>query len=186
VSTETLVALPAWVGPAYRKAGLRGVRLAVLADKEPERTGDIARVGRGLDCTLTAKYIDGTMPHREFTDVARMVLGHAAERPECEDFWRAVAFTNSADPSGGTRRRPVVTDDDRELTRRSFRDFLDQVEPEALLVFGRSLMSQLEQDPEILRRLRPLAARTVIVTHPGTAGFSFREHLEEVKNLGLG
>lgn len=185
VSTETELGVPVWVGPRYRAAGLSGVRLAIFADKEPERDSDFARVGRGLDCSITQKYIDGTVPHREFTDVARLVLGRAATRPECEEFWRSVAFANSADPSGGTRRRPVMTEEDWEVTCAAFVDFVDQVEPQALLVFGANLFTGLRSEPSALRQLRRLESRTAVIVHPGTIGFSFREHRAEVQKLGL-
>lgn len=185
MTTGSLLGLPVWVGPGYRTAGIAGVRLALFADKEPERDGDFARVGRGLDCTLTEKYLDGSMPHREFTDVARLVLGHAAERAECERFWRSVAFANSVGPSGGTRRRPAMTEDDWKLTRGAFLGFLEQVDPEALLVFGGHLLDTLRTEPAVARELERLEARTAVVVHPGTAGFSFREHQAEVQKLGL-
>lgn len=186
MSTETWLGLPVWVGPNYRGSGVLGSRLALFADKEPLRGGDFARVGRGLDCALTEKYIDGSMPHREFTDVARLVLQRAAPRPECEDFWRSVAFANSAEPSGGTRRKPVVTTEDWEQTRAGFVDFLEQAEPQALLIFGVQLHDALAESPAVLRHLRRLEARTAVVVHPGTAGFSFRDHAAEVLKLGVG
>lgn len=185
MSAEPPLALPVWVGPLYRGPGLSGVRLAVLADKEPERGGDIGRVGRGLDCTLTQQYIDGTMPHREFTDVARLVLGRPAARAECEDFWRAVAFANPAGPSGGTRRRPIQAPEDSELTRRGLHGFLVDVEPQALLVFGAHLLETLSEDGDLLPMLEGLKARTAVVQHPGSAGFSYRDHQDEVRPLGI-
>lgn len=185
MSTETELGVPVWVGPRYRAAGLSGVRLAVFADKEPERDSDFARVGRGLDCSITQKYIDGTVPHREFTDVARLVLGRPAPRPECEAFWNSVAFANSADPSGGTRRRPVMTEEDWEVTCGAFVDFIDQVDPQALLVFGANLMAALRSDPSALRHLRRLESRTAVVLHPGSTGFSFREHGAQIEKLAI-
>lgn len=185
MSTETELGIPVWVGPRYRAAGIAGVRLALFADKEPERDSEFARVGRGLDCTITQKYIDGTVPHREFTDVARLVLGRAAARDECEEFWNSVAFANSADPSGGTRRRPVMTEEDWNVTCGAFVDFIEQVEPQALLLFGASLWQALRSEPSALRQLRRLESRTAVVVHPGTIGFSFRDHQDEVKKLGL-
>ena len=184
--SENPFGLPVWVGPDYRESGLRGVRLLVLADKEPERGGEVARVGRGLDCALTRKYIDGSMPHREFTDVARLVLGRAAARAECEDFWRAVAFANPAGPSAGTRKRRLMTEEDWELTRRALSATLADLEPHALLVFGDHLLSELRGVPELSVKLDALATRTAVVEHPGVAGFSFRDHLGDVKNLGIG
>ena len=184
MSAETALGLPVWVGQRFRDSGLGGWRLLVLADKEPEPGGRIARVGRGLDCTLTQKYIDGTMPHREFTDVARLVLGRASTRAECEDFWRSVAFANPADPSGGTRTRPLMTPDDWDLTRQALTETLVDIDPHALLVFGPRLFDTLKGQV-LLSRHPNLAQRTAVVTHPGTAGFSFRDHQDEVKKLGL-
>lgn len=184
MSADTALTLPVWVGERFRDSGLRGCRLLVLSEKEPEPGGHIARVGRGLDCTLTQKYIDGTMPHREFTDVARLVLGWAAPRAECEDFWRCVAFANPADPSGGTRTRPLMTADDWELTRQALAETLEDIEPHAVLVFGARLFEALK-GPALLGRVPGLAQRTAVVTHPGSAGFAFREHLDEVKRLAL-
>jgi hypothetical protein len=158
----------------------------VLANMEPDRAGAVARVGRGLDCTLTQKYIDGTMPHREFTDVARLVFGQAVGRRECETFWRSVAFANPTPPSGGTRKQPLMTPDDWELTRRLLSALLADIEPEALLVFEAHLLDQLREDQGLSARLDALTTRTAIVRHPGEAGFSFRDHLGEVKNLGVG
>jgi hypothetical protein len=136
---------------------------------------------------LTQKYIDGTMPHREFTDVARLVLGHAATRVECEDFWRCVAFANPTAPSGGTRARPAMTHEDWELTGQAIAETLEDLEPHALLVFGASLFDALTDQPSLgpLGRLAALRQRTAVVTHPGTAGFSFRDHQDEVRKLRL-
>jgi hypothetical protein len=177
--------LPLWVGPSYRPSGLSGVHLLVLADKEPEQSGDVARVGRGLDCSLTQKYIDGTMPHREFTDVARLVLGRPASRSDCENFWRSVAFTNPAPPSGGSRKRPQMSDEDWELTRQAFLAVFEETTPDALLVFGPHLLGELRRDSVLVSRLDALVDRTAVVLHPGVTGFSFREHQVEVRRLGL-
>jgi len=162
------------------------VHLLVLADKEPEQSGDVARVGRGLDCGLTQKYIDGTMPHREFTDVARLVLGRPASRADCETFWRSVAFTNPAPPSGGTRKRPQMTDEDWDITRQALRSVFEETAPDALLVFGSHLLDELRQGSALVSWLDALTERTAVVLHPGVTGFSFREHQAEVKKLGIG
>jgi len=186
VPPEHPFGLPLWVGPSYRPSGLSGVHLLVLADKEPEQSGDVARVGRGLDCSLTQKYIDGTMPHREFTDVARLVLGRAAARGDCENFWRSVVFTNPAPPSGGTRKRPQMTDEDWDITRQVLLSVFEEMTPDALLVFGPHLLDELRREPALVPRLDALAQRTAVVLHPGVTGFSFREHQAEVKKLGIG
>lgn len=78
-----------------------------------------------------------------------------------------------------------MTEEDWEVTCAAFVDFVDQVEPQALLVFGANLFAGLRSEPSALRQVRRLENRTAVIVHPGTIGFSFREHRAEVQKLGL-
>ncbi len=64
-----------------------------------------------------------------------------------------------------------MTEEDWEVTCAAFVDFVDQVEPQALLVFGANLFTGLRSEPSALRHLRRLESRTAVIVHPGTIGF---------------
>lgn len=148
----------------------------------PSEAGGLARVGRGLDALLTADYVSGAVKHRQFTDVARLVLGSAVPRPECERFWRSVAFGNPTGPSGGTRLHPIMTELDWETTRAAVASWIERLQPNALLLLGAELDRELRGGSLDQPRER-LAPQTAVVPHPGAEGFDFRQHTETTRNL---
>lgn len=147
-----------WVGPHYHDARLRGVKLLIVAPTTPDRANGnrFARVGIGLEAERTEAYIDGSLKHRQFTDLARAVLGWAVPRSDCESFWNAVALANP------NREESLASQID---------SWLHELEPHALLLVGEE-----ELPADLHAKLDGvLVAR---IPHPGLPAFSFRDHLD--------
>lgn len=175
----------AWVGPDFGRSPVGRHRLLLVAPREPLERTEIPRVGRTFDADLTPKYIDGSMKHQTFTDVARILLGGPAPRSECEDFWRSVAFSNLKSPSGGSRVEPELTDADVEEVKSFLEAKLRELEPRAVVLFDLAYARALEA-----RNFGQGVAWSGIrlaLPHPGAPGFNFREHTEAaLRALDLG
>ncbi len=172
-----------WEGPGYAASTLLGLRLLLIATPIPGGDKATARIGQGLEARLTADYISGKLKHLAFTATARVVLGRPAERADCEEFWRQVAFSNAS--SG-------------------FADLLHHTAPDAVLVLGADTWSHLPPEgPSPFGELVPRAATTEptdgrptrlyphlsgwavasCIPHPATPGFEFRAHTSVVAAL---
>ncbi len=151
---------PTWVGPDYASGGALGRRLLILSAARASGSLDLKQVGRAFEAPFTAEYISGEMKHVLWTTVARLVLGNAASRPECEAFWRGVAFSNL--PLGAAR--PLI----------------ERLEPDGILVFG----SSFDDDSLAFEAARggtpPALARA---PHPASRGFEFRDWTQPVRKL---
>lgn len=170
-----------WVGPCYESEGLSGRRLLIVAEAFPSEEGAGLRVGRGLEAHLTPSYVDGSMKHKQFTDLARVVLGGAADRSACEEFWNVVAFSNLIVPSGGTSRRPSPTEDDWDRARVAFPELVIELEPDAVLIVGVHLAQVLSTVVEEEGADAPQAVARI--PHPATPGFAFRDHVAAARHL---
>ncbi|HSC89877.1 MAG TPA: hypothetical protein VLC09_21525 [Polyangiaceae bacterium] len=168
-----------WVGPNYGQDA--SVRLLVLALPRVMGRDDLRHIGVGLEARSTGAYVAGTLKHLQFTAVARLVLGRAAPREECEDFWRRVAFLDD------TSAIPA---------------HLETLQPDALLALGAEAWAALppgESDSAdasgtapspsepwgAQRRLRHAGGtcRATCTPHPASNGFAFREHTAIVRAL---
>lgn len=174
---------PIWVGPEWGRGILGDSRLLLVSLKEPLDPASIPRVGRTFDATLTPKYIDGTMRHQTFTDVARLVLGGPVERDACENFWRATAFANLPGPSGGTRAHPEMTEADLKSAARRVSDLIDEHAPTAFILFDESLATVLCSHEPASALLKKRTSDWIALPHPGAPGFAFREHTDAVSRL---
>jgi hypothetical protein len=175
----------AWVGPDFGRGSLGRHRLLLVAPRQPLERSAIPRVGRTFDADLTPQYIDGSMKHQTFTDVARLILGGPVPRNECEDFWRSVAFSNLKDPTGGSRLAPELTDADAEEAKSFVEARLKELKPKTLILFDLTYAQALEER-NLARDLSWSGVRLAL-PHPGAPGFNFREHTAATrKALKLG
>jgi hypothetical protein len=168
-----------WQGPNFSR-GVDGLRLLVVAQKD-EEAGGIQRVGRTLEAELVENYIDGSMKHRTFTDLARLVLGRAADRSTCGELWNSIAFANLG-PEPRLRAHGELTGETNwQGVGGEFDVLVREVKPEAVIVLGDQLWDHLtsEGDGASARDSLPM----VHAPHPGRAGFDFREHTAAVRAL---
>jgi len=144
-----------------------------VAQKD-EEAGGIQRVGRTLEAELVERYVDGSMKHRTFTDVARLVLGRPADRAACGVFWNSIAFANlGPEPRLRTHAEPT-TEPDWQGVGQELAMLIAQLDPEVVLVLGDQLWTHLEQ--EGADENSELGVPLAHAPHPGRAGFDFREH----------
>jgi len=161
---------PTWVGPDYASGGALGRRLLILSAARAEGSLDLRQVGRAFEAPFTAEYISGEMKHVLWTNVARLVLGNAASRPECEAFWRGVAFSNL--PLGAAW--PLI----------------ERLDPDGILMLGSGSGSGFgsgsgsDDDSAAFHAARgavpPALARA---PHPASHGFEFRDWTQGVRKL---
>lgn len=182
-----------WIGPAYGASGFEGLKLLVLAEVEPSDEGHVSRIGRTFHADLTPSYIDGTMKHLLWTEVARLVLGTPAPRDACEKFWQSVAFSNLIVPTGGASRK-TTTNDDWDRARVLLPALLHELRPDALLVLGERMWSEtLLRSPTVavegstqVRRWIDADGFSLVAAHtphPAADGFAFRDYVSRVRAL---
>lgn len=181
----TLVSDPPflWRGLDAERAPLFGERLLIVAPTDCLEETSIRHIGRGFDATLTSQYVDGTMKHQGFTDIARAALGGPVERPACEDFWRRVYFINLPRLSGGTRAHPSATQQDWDEARQALPLFFEALRPTAVLFLERRLEEQLEGAPGVAQALHTLRARAITAPHPGETNYQFRASIDAIAPL---
>lgn len=180
---ELSAAGPVWVGPEFGQGVLGDKRVLLVSLREPLAPPEIPRVGRGFDARLTPKYIDGTMKHQTFTDVARLVLGGPVERRVCESFWRGVGFANLPGPSAGSRAQPKLSEDELEAGGTELASLMDRLTPELVIVFDALLADALLSREPGASALRARTGDWITLPHPGAPGFSFRDHMSPVREL---
>ena len=136
-------------------------------------------VGTGLDAELVANYVSGTLKHRQFTEVARLVYGEARPRSDCENFWNSVALSNVLPRGARTNSRSEPSPEDWAFGRSEVQRLLTELRPTALLVLGTRLAARLK--PVIDSETMPpsLDQHTAFVPHPGVPGFAFRDYAEQ-------
>lgn len=158
-----------WVGSQY-DGGLEGRRLVVVAEAKPTEAVGL-RVGRGLEAQLIPGYLDGTVKHRQFTDLARMVLGYVAERDECVMFYQRVALVNLPESFGSGAGE--VTEVSWANLPRSLDSIVGELGPEDMLVLGRRLGAVVLQWSG--SGAAAADVRLCVAEHPAGPGFSFRD-----------
>ncbi len=165
-----------WIGPEFAQ-GINGKRLLVLAEAIPEEASAF-RVGRGLTADSVAGYIKGEVKHRGLTDLARLVLGVAAERSECADFFVRTALVNLPETTSG--KRGVATETDFKGVTSRVAEIVEALRPQLVLVFGQRLFDQAQAASCFEGTDVPVVWPA---THPLVEGFAFREHLDETRSL---
>lgn len=171
------------MGPELGRGILGDCRLLLVSLKEPLEPGAVPRVGRTFDAALAPRYIDGTMRHQTFTDVARLILGGPAERQACEDFWRSVAFANLSGPSAGTRAHPQMTDSDLESAAVALQNIIFEQTPTAFILFDGTLAEALRSRDPAAGLLKDRVSDWIALPHPGEPGFAFRDHMIAASNF---
>lgn len=166
-----------WVGPNYQ-SGFAGRRLLVVAEARP-REGEGFRVGRGLEAVLVPGYLDESIKHRQFTDLARMVLGHVATREQCVEFYKSVAVVNIPETACAAGRLP--SDAEWSGVGQELRAVIESLAPERVLVLGERLaqevrgqwpVAEAEHTPELC-----------YAAHPAARSFAFREQWTITREL---
>jgi len=174
-----------WIGPHYQ-AGFAGRRLIVVVEAHP-REAEGFRVGRGLEAVLVPGYLDESVKHRQLTDLARMVLGHVAERQECVEFYQSVALVNipeAACAAGRLANEPEWSGVGQELSA-----VVQELKPECVLVLGERLaeevrtkwpaeQARIEQTQTIGR-----APELCYAAHPAARSFAFRDQWNVTRQL---
>ena len=160
---------PVWIGPSWERSGWEGLKLLILAEKFPARSVGLV-VGTGLDAELVGRYVDGSLKHRQFTDVARLVFGEAKPRTDCASFWNSVALSNLFPGGARLTSRSEPTAEDWDSARAEVHRLLRDLKPTALLVLGARLADQIKscwEDPLIEQAF---CERIAWAPHPGIAG----------------
>lgn len=164
-----------WVGPKYA-GGFEGKRLLIVGESRPNAQ-DKFRIGLGLQAALTGQYVDSEVKHRVFTDLARMCLGEPASRERCEEFFRQVALANLSLGSGAGE----INEKGRALSQ-DFARLLVDLQPSIVLVLGTALKSALSE-ATVSRDSGSSTLTLLYAPHPGSPGFSFRDHIGTTAQL---
>lgn len=187
------------VGPHYDEGAFNGLKLLVLGESHyrwPNMPTE--------EHTLTQYVVEAKMHGKPGTfvrGVTASLLGGASSRhTEAERLvlWQAVAFYNYSQEFAGDRPRQRPTRDHWESAQVPFRQVLDLLAPDVVLVFGKTLWKHvrliegLSDEPyvnpkdelERSRVSRPNGRVTVLgmVAHPASTGFSAREWAPRVQN----
>jgi len=171
-----------WEGGRYRASPYENVRLLLLGESMYEKTPqsltpDIVR-------TMVDRIRRGVWAIRFYTQVFQTVTGthrRAAHPNTISTFWDSVAFYNYVQFSVGDRPRMRPRKADWGASQSAFRSVVKQLNPQAVLVFGRELWNQLLR----LGLLQAREGRTGHLTcgqntaaaginHPASRGYSWR------------
>lgn len=174
-----------WVGPTFGACCVVPCRVLVLGESHYSENAE-----EPADFThrLTAGYLAGTVRHRFWTTVARLALGRAATFAERASFWREVAFYNYVQEIVGPGSRVRPSPAAWEGARAPFERVLARLQPEAVLVLGKALWSNVPSGEarELVVAGQPWPAwryecgggRSCVATyvkHPASPGFSWRK-----------
>ncbi len=163
-----------WIGPHYQ-AGFAGRRLVVVAEARP-READGFRVGRGLEADLVPGYLDESVKHRQFTDLARMVLGHVATREECVKFYQSVGVVNI--PEAACEAGRPAMDSEWSSVGQELLNVVEALAPQRVLVLGERL------GEEVRAQWRPEPTLELCyAAHPGARSFAFRDQWGVTRQL---
>ena len=143
-----------WKGSLY-DAGLRSKRVLLLG--ESHYAGPDTKAGIGPQPgtkTFTSDGIRawalGSRRHRFFTKVPRLFDADPTVTQAREDFWAHVAFYNYVQQIVGDRGRMAPTDEMWASAATPFRDVLEDLRPQRVVVFGSRLWSRLPRGPQRL------------------------------------
>jgi len=168
-----------WVGPNFQ-AGFAGRRLLVVAEARP-REAEGFRVGRGLEAVLVPGYLDESIKHRQFTDLARMVLGHVATREQCVEFYQSVAVVNIPEAACAAGRLP--TEAEWSGVGQELLEVIQSLIPERVLVLGEHLAEEVRAQWPKQEQWPQGALDLCYAAHPAARSFAFREQWTRTREL---
>lgn len=176
-STSTSPKFEPWIGEKYTTKGIEGgVRLLILGESHYGTPGDD-------DASFTQQVVENhgkEKRHAFFTKTAKLVLGMGKgeylQDEKRRQFWDSVAFYNYIQEYAGETPDGDVTNEMWERAKEPFLDVIEQLNPDALLVLGKQLGSNLPD-------LEEFDFEMCVVTHPSSSRFSYTDWKSEVQGM---